>query len=38
MYMAFVLNLLSGVRVVMYDGSPFKPDATTLIRIAEQQK
>jgi acetoacetyl-CoA synthetase len=38
MYVANVGILLFGGRSVMYDGSPFQPDAKTLIRIVEQQK
>ncbi|OBT40383.1 hypothetical protein VE00_10076 [Pseudogymnoascus sp. WSF 3629] len=31
-------NLLFGSRIVLYDGSPFTPDAESLIRLAEQER
>lgn len=38
MYLANVGALLVGARSVMYDGSPFQPDAKTLVRVVEEQK
>jgi acetoacetyl-CoA synthetase len=38
MYMSCVQTLLFGSRVVLYDGSPFVPDVTTLVRLAAQEK
>jgi acetoacetyl-CoA synthetase len=38
MYYASVANLLSGARVVLYDGSPFQPDLTTFVRMVGEQK
>jgi len=38
MYVANVGTLLLGARAVMYDGSPFQPDATMLIRLVADQK
>jgi len=38
MYMSTVQTLLFGARVILYDGSPFVPDITALIRIAAQEK
>ncbi|KAJ5138286.1 AMP-dependent synthetase/ligase [Penicillium bovifimosum] len=38
MYMGAVQTLLFGVRVVMYDGSPFIPGITALVDIAAQEK
>nr|XP_036579204.1 acetoacetyl- synthase [Colletotrichum truncatum]KAF6786690.1 acetoacetyl- synthase [Colletotrichum truncatum] len=38
MYLANVAALLSGARVVMYDGSPFVPDLTSFIRILGEQR
>ncbi|PHH92306.1 hypothetical protein CDD83_8020 [Cordyceps sp. RAO-2017] len=37
MYLVSVAMMLKGARAVLYDGSPFLPDATVLLRIAEQQ-
>ncbi|KFG85095.1 acetoacetyl-CoA synthase [Metarhizium anisopliae] len=37
MYLSSVSQLLLGARAVLYDGSPFVPDATVLLKIAEQQ-
>ncbi|KAF2841360.1 acetoacetyl-CoA synthase [Patellaria atrata CBS 101060] len=38
MYMASIVTLLHGARVVMYDGSPFYPDLKFFISLAAQQK
>lgn len=38
MYLANVGVLLAGGRTVFYDGSPFQPDASILIRVAAEQK
>jgi acetoacetyl-CoA synthetase len=38
MYVANVFILLFGGRTVMYDGSPFQPDPTILLKIVEQEK
>ncbi|KAK3359331.1 hypothetical protein B0T25DRAFT_532661 [Lasiosphaeria hispida] len=38
MYLAAVAALLFGGRAVIYDGSPFQPDAGVLVRIAGEQK
>jgi acetoacetyl-CoA synthetase len=38
MYFSSVMNLLSGSRVVLYDGSPFQPDLTTFIKLIGEQK
>lgn len=38
MYFSSVMNLLSGSRVVLYDGSPFQPDLKTFIRLIGEQK
>ncbi|UQC82271.1 acetoacetate-CoA ligase [Colletotrichum lupini] len=38
MYLANVAALLSGARVVMYDGSPFVPDLKSFIRILGEQR
>ena len=38
MYVLQVANLLLGARVVAYDGSPFMPDRTTLVKILAQQR
>ena len=38
MYFSSVMNLLAGARVVLYDGSPFKPDLTTFIKLLGDQK
>lgn len=37
MYVLQVANLLIGARIVAYDGSPFMPDRTTLVKILAQQ-
>jgi acetoacetyl-CoA synthetase len=38
MYLANVAVLLYGGRTVFYDGSPFQPDASILIRVAAEHK
>lgn len=38
MYLSNVAALLTGARVVMYDGSPFVPDLTSFIRILGEQR
>jgi acetoacetyl-CoA synthetase len=38
MYLATVQTLLFGSRVILYDGSPFVPNASLLIRLAEQER
>jgi len=38
MYLAAVGGLLFGARAVLYDGSPFTPDPTILIRVAAEQR
>ncbi|KAJ5971631.1 AMP-dependent synthetase/ligase [Penicillium vulpinum] len=38
MYMCAVQSLLFGVRVVLYDGSPFIPSITALLDISAQEK
>ena len=38
MYFSSVMNLLSGSRVVLYDGSPFQPDLTTFVKLVGEQK
>ncbi|KAL9107157.1 MAG: hypothetical protein Q9227_007937 [Pyrenula ochraceoflavens] len=38
MYLSTVLALLSGARLVMYDGSPFLPDRTTFLKLVGEQK
>jgi acetoacetyl-CoA synthetase len=38
MYLSAVGALIFGGRAVLYDGSPFQPDLTVLLRIAEEQK
>ena len=37
MYLAQVQNLLAGAKVVLYDGSPFLPDAKILLNLSEQE-
>ncbi|KAG8424654.1 hypothetical protein J3458_001427 [Metarhizium acridum] len=37
MYLSSVTQLLLGSRAVLYDGSPFVPDPTVLLKVAEQQ-
>ena len=38
MYLAAVACLLLGGRAVLYDGSPFRPDAGILVRVAAEQR
>ncbi|KAL9054648.1 MAG: hypothetical protein Q9162_004014 [Coniocarpon cinnabarinum] len=38
MYLASIGTLLQGARCVLYDGSPFLPDVTTLVKLIESQK
>ncbi|KAG4429235.1 hypothetical protein IFR05_015284 [Cadophora sp. M221] len=38
MYMNSILSLMLGARVIMYDGSPFKPDLETFIRLIGDQR
>ncbi|TPX10444.1 uncharacterized protein E0L32_008663 [Thyridium curvatum] len=38
MYVAAVAPLLFGARAVLYDGSPFQPDARVLARLVERQR
>ncbi|KAJ6157911.1 hypothetical protein N7470_005503 [Penicillium chermesinum] len=38
MYLNAVQALLFGARAVLYDGSPFIPDVTTLVKLAAQEK
>jgi len=38
MYLTAVHTLLTGGRAVLYDGSPFVPDATTFIKLVGEQK
>ncbi|KAJ5087315.1 Acetoacetyl-CoA synthetase [Penicillium angulare] len=38
MYLSAVQTLLLGARVVLYDGSPFIPNVTTLVDLAAQEK
>lgn len=38
MYLASITRLAIGGRTVFYDGSPFVPDRTVLLRIVEEQK
>ncbi|KAF6824895.1 acetoacetyl- synthase [Colletotrichum plurivorum] len=38
MYLANVAALLTGARVVMYDGSPFVPDLSSFVRILGEQR
>ncbi|KAL2179040.1 uncharacterized protein P884DRAFT_219966 [Thermothelomyces heterothallicus CBS 202.75] len=38
MYLASCSVIIYGGRTILYDGSPFQPDATILIRIAAEQK
>ncbi|KAF2455655.1 acetoacetyl-CoA synthase [Lineolata rhizophorae] len=38
MYMAQVIKLLHGTRVIMYDGSPFKPNMTTFLLLTADEK
>lgn len=38
MYLSSLKPLLFGSRVIFYDGSPFQPDLTVLLRVVEQHK
>ncbi|KAL2809115.1 acetoacetyl-CoA synthase [Aspergillus granulosus] len=38
MYLSCVSALLSGARTVLYDGSPFLPDQTILVKLLAQEK
>lgn len=38
MYLSAVQALLLGTRAVLYDGSPFVPDVTTLVRLVAQER
>ena len=38
MYLSAVQALLLGTRAVLYDGSPFVPDVTTLVKLAAQER
>lgn len=38
MYMASIMSLLHGARVVLYDGSPFQPDLKTFVRLIGEQR
>lgn len=38
MYLAATQALLTGCRMVMFDGSPFMPDATTFLRLVADQQ
>lgn len=38
MYLTSVASLLTGSKIVLYDGSPFAPDASFLIRLAGEQR
>ncbi|KAI9731923.1 MAG: hypothetical protein M1834_004374 [Cirrosporium novae-zelandiae] len=38
MYLGLVQSLLFGTKIIMYDGSPFKPDLTTYLRLLGDQK
>ncbi|KAF9884945.1 hypothetical protein FE257_000854 [Aspergillus nanangensis] len=38
MYLSAIQTLLFGSRVVLYDGSPFLPELSTLIKLSEQQR
>uniref|UniRef100_A0A093VJ03 Acetoacetyl-CoA synthetase n=1 Tax=Talaromyces marneffei PM1 TaxID=1077442 RepID=A0A093VJ03_TALMA len=38
MYLTSVASLLTGSKVILYDGSPFAPDASFLIRLAGEQR
>ncbi|KAH6699984.1 acetoacetyl-CoA synthase [Cadophora sp. MPI-SDFR-AT-0126] len=37
MYFSSILSLLHGARVILYDGSPFKPDLETFIQLVGDQ-
>lgn len=38
MYLSAVQLMLTGARLVMYDGHPFTPDTTSLLRLAAQEQ
>jgi acetoacetyl-CoA synthetase len=38
MYMSSVQLMLTGARLILYDGSPFVPDVAALIRLVEDQR
>jgi acetoacetyl-CoA synthetase len=38
MYFSSVMQMLTGSRVVLYDGSPFQPDLTTFVKLIGEQK
>ncbi|KAK4453670.1 hypothetical protein QBC34DRAFT_291347 [Podospora aff. communis PSN243] len=38
MYLAAVAGLLFGARAILYDGSPFQPDPTILVRVAAKHR
>lgn len=38
MYLSAIQTLLFGSRVILYDGSPFLPHVSSLIRLAEQER
>lgn len=38
MYLTSVASLLTGSKIILYDGSPFTPDAGFLIRLAGEQR
>ena len=38
MYFSSVMQLLSGARVILYDGSPFQPDPITFVKLLGDQK
>lgn len=38
MYLTLVASLVSGAKIVLYDGSPFAPDAGFLIRLVAEQR
>ena len=38
MYLFAILSMVHGARVVLYDGSPFLPDASTLVRLVDMYK
>lgn len=38
MYLLSIQNLVLGSRILLYDGSPFKPGMTTLVRVSAQER
>ncbi|PQE28088.1 acetoacetate- ligase protein [Rutstroemia sp. NJR-2017a WRK4] len=38
MYFSSVANLLTGARLILYDGSPFQPDLTTFVKMIGELK